>query len=206
MSSAAQEPFKVKIEESAAPLDGKNIAEELSKLADDYLIGTGDVLRNSQRALEFYEQAARMGDSYACVKAAELLGQVGGGVKPNAAKALDYLKRALSLDPEGLWYLNGEIAKFYSKANQAVSALPYWRKFAERLDKNANTSIAVMLWRYCFDVVHCGIPHEIPDSTIGLFGPLLISEVKNEATMNRISVYWAEKTQNFIVDCVGKSW
>lgn len=204
MGATTQGPVDEQAEQSVASVDGRKLADELSRLADDYRDGTGDVLRSPRRALELYEQAAKLGDSYSCNQAAELLRVGCDGVKPDLAKALGYLKRSLSLNPKYNWPLNGEIAKLYSEAGQAVSALPYWRKFAERLDSRTSPYQAAALWRYCFDVVHSGISHDIPDSTIGLFGPFLISEVNTVLRSEHIDAGSAERTKAFIVDCIGK--
>ncbi|MEY2862195.1 MAG: hypothetical protein RL392_2653 [Pseudomonadota bacterium] len=205
MGATTQGAVGEQTEQSVASVDGGELADELSRLADSYRDGTDDVLRSPRRALELYEQAAKLGDSYSCEQAANLLRVGGDGVRPDFAKALEYLKRSLSLSPEHNWHLSGEIAKLYSEAGQAVSTLPYWGKFAERLDSQTSSYQAAALWRYCFDVVHSGISHDIPDSTIGLFGPLLIGEVNRALMLENIDTGSAERTKAFIVDCVGKS-
>lgn len=188
------------------PVNSSELADELSRLADAYRDGKGDVLKSPRRALDLYEQAAKLKDEYSCKQAAALLRVGGDGVRPDLAKALDYLKLALSLNPNFNWDLNGEIAMIYSEANQSLSAAPYWRKFADRLDSRTCPYTAAKLWRYCFDISHACIPHDIPESTIGLFGPLLIDEITLALSRGQIDAASAQRVKAFVVNCVGKSW
>lgn len=115
------------------------LAEELSGLADSYRDGTNDVLVDLRRSLEFYEQAAKLGDGYSCEQAAKILRSGGPAIKPDPGKALAYLKRALALDQATNWTTASEIAELYSEQNQPVSALPYWKLFAKNITDRTST-------------------------------------------------------------------
>lgn len=194
------------IKQSTSPVGGSELIEDLSMLADEYRYGKDDVLRNPRRALELYEQAAKLGDAYSYEQAAGLLLTGDDGFKPDLEKALEYFKRALSLRPEYGWELNGKIAMIYSEALQAESALPYWRKFSEGLDQDTSKHTAALLYRYCFDVVNFGVEDDFIDSKVGLFGSILIDEVSVALYRKSIDVASAQRMKDFIVNCVGRFW
>jgi len=195
------EPMK----QFTSPVGGGELIEDLSMLADEYRDGKDDVLRNPRRALELYEQAAKLGDAYSYEQAGKMLLTGGDGLKPDLEKALEYFKRALSLNPEYGW-LNGKIAVIYSEALQAESALPYWRKFSERLDQDTSKHTAALLYRYCFDVVSFGVEDDFIDSKVGLFGSILIDEVSVALYRKSIDAASAQRMKDFIVNCVGRFW
>ena len=183
-----------------------DIAQQLASLADAYRYGDRDVLRNFRKALKLYEQAALAGDSHSCESAAELLQGGAEGIQPDPARAIEYYKRAISLDPQYRWYLNADIATIYSVAGQPDSALPYWKKFVIHLTPDANRRYADMLWRYCFDVANRGVPHELPDDILGLFGPELIDKVNGAVALGELDGHQGQQTKDFITEVVGRGW
>lgn len=194
-------------QETAVELSNPDdIAQELASLADAYRYGDRDVLRNFRKALKLYEQAALAGDSRSCKSAAELLQGGAEGIQPDPARAIEYYKRAIFLDPQYCWFLNADIATIYSVAGQPDSALPYWKKFVIHLTPDANRHYADMLWRYCFDVANRGVPHELPDDILGLFGSELIDKVNGVVGLGELDGYQGQRTKDFITEVVGRGW
>ena len=187
-------------------IDQKRMAEDLSLLADKFLEGSGDIVRNPSNALKLYEQAGILGDAYACEKAADLLINGCDGIRKNPASAIDYLKRSIAANPKHNWACNGKIGKIYSELNQPESAMPYWHKLIENINNQTNHFIIAPLWRYCFDVANNNLPSDINESKIGILGSSLIDEVNMALSSQLIDRSSAERTKAFIVDCVGKSW
>ena len=186
--------------------NANTLAVELATLADGFRDGDRDVLLNLSRALELYEQAAKLGDVYACEQAARLLRDGGPGIKSNVEKSLSYLKKALALDQVNNWSIASEIAELYSEQNQPQSGLAYWKLFAEKIDDKTSDYQVGRLWRYCFDVVTYGLAPEIDQKVLGQHGPALIDSLNAALSRGKINPIQAEATKNFIVDCVGKTW
>lgn len=192
--------------ESARDNAPAELANELTILADGFRNGDQDVLLDLSRALELYEQAAKLDDVYACQQAASLLRDGGPGIKSNIEKSLSYLKKALALDPVWNWDIASEIAEIYSEQDQAKSALPYWKLFAEKIDDKTSDFKVVRLWRYCFDVVNRGLTPEIDEKILGQHGPVLIDSINAALSRGIINFMQAEATKKYIVYCVGQTW
>ena len=188
------------------PDEDEDFSEELAELADKYSRGSGDILRDSAKALQLYEQAAKLGNSYAANRAAELLIDGASNIKSNPPAALEYLKMAISINPSVEWKNNGKIAKIYSELGQSLSAIKYWKEFIKHIDQNTSSYSIDPLWRYCYDVANGKIESELNEATLGLYGPILIDATNSARTHNIITDIELEWTKKFIIHCVGKSW
>jgi TPR repeat protein len=106
-------------------------------LAPLYEEGTNSVLRNPKLALEYYEQAAALGNSLACVKAAIYYkyGTI-DGIRKDQHKALEFFQKATH---SGMWLANAMIAILFLENGQAQNSEYYWNTFFENLSTNLSS-------------------------------------------------------------------
>lgn len=157
------------------------LSEELFNLGVTYEEGTDTVLRNQKRALEYFEQAAALGDAYACVKAAKYYEDEKGVVRQDLEIALRFYSKAVHL---GHWWREADIADIFLEAKQVAAAQAHWKLFFERVsEKNGDWPNDLILdhnfgffgARYCELVATGKLAHCVPDQTIvRLAEPLLV--------------------------------
>ena len=184
-------------------IDPQALAEELFNLGVAYQYGTSTVLRNSRKALEYYEQAAACGHRDACTHAGVLY-QIGEeGIRPDAKKALEFYSKAVRL---GAWWDEGHIARLFTKAGQVEGVQAHWTAFFESAHEAVKSmpdehreTLLIRIGngsRYFTDVVEGKIAHCVPDSLIETLAEHLLDSF--DALISDVS-HWPDKdTAEFV--------
>lgn len=161
----------------------QNLAEELYSLGRAYDEGTDSILRNREKALKYYEQAAALGNRWAC-DSAGLLHQYGGdGVRRDLEKALAFYCKAVRL---GLWFREGEIAELFFDANQVDAAQAHWKLFFEHAlspepqDIVDHSYVGIFGLDYCVRVASGEIAHCVADLTLVHFAKSILKAIDEQ--------------------------
>ena len=165
-----------------ATIEAAALATELFNLALAHRDGTDVVLRNERKALEYFEQAAALGDELACFLAAEIYRRGGDGIKPDIEKAFTLYSKAVRL---GGWHNEAGIAELFLEAKQEGAAQAHWKSFFERACKEFDAwetweeerregIIGAAGFSYCSRVVRGELTHCVPDYAVArLAEPIL---------------------------------
>lgn len=135
--------------------------EHESEMADDgqatfelglaYLDGSNDILRNPEKALTLFEQAAVQGNALACITAGQMYMDPESRFR-DIEKAQKYFMRAIN--EHGMRDQFCNIASLFVANGQREAAETAWRQFFQAaLESNANMkSYGGWAWNYCLDV------------------------------------------------------
>lgn len=178
-------------ESSGYEAEPEVLAAELFSLGRTYHEGTDYVLRNTKKAIEYFEQAAALGHADSCFVAAFIYRFGGDGVRQNLENALEFYSKAVHL---GRWEHEADIAQVFIEAGQESSAQVHWKLFFERACEefkrgprdDCYTSIGIHGWVYCRSVVAGQFLHCVPDDAITRVA---------EPILKRISIQLSELSQ-----------
>jgi tetratricopeptide (TPR) repeat protein len=129
--------------------------EEVLELADDSYFGNGLTIQDYAEASRLYNQAARLGSSYACIALGNMA-RFGTGCKEDHAAAVEFFKQGTRLGDDRCW---AEMADLFSFRGEVENAIKCWTRYfgskGFREDKPTDSSGFNRLWyanRYLLEV------------------------------------------------------
>lgn len=102
------------------------LADELCELGYMHLYGTDNLLPNRRKALTYFEQAATLGNSDACMMAGLLYRWGDDGKGKNLENALVFLNKAVQL---GNWQCHASVASIFLETGNSSAAETNWNRF-----------------------------------------------------------------------------
>ena len=178
---------------STGSVSTRDLVKELIELGDTFREGKG-VLVNSAKAVEFYEQAAKLQSDIACVMAG-LLHQYGGkGLRPNPEEAVRYFSQAIAL---GSWHCHESLAEVFQGEGQIATAsdcrVKLFEQANEMLATDRSQTIEIMGEAgatYFYSVACSKYKHTVPNHLISPFSQSIAAVLKTKAASEPATLPW----------------
>lgn len=163
------------------------LAEELSQLGYAHLHGSDSLLPSRRKALNYFEQAAALSHSGACVMAGLLHRWGDDGKGKDLEKALAFLNKGVQL---GDWQSFAAIASIFLETGNISATRKYWCRFFSAAQESIAGSAEEAMYAeralssdgvtYCETVAADELQHCIDSRIFNCVANLLLSGVEKE--------------------------